>query len=86
MSMGRFPGKVCYCGYQELLSSQEEPAFWGAEQALKSAGITHAWAKMCEGHKEPAIIFKASWEMPGRILGFSFKMITYGQFEAKHGH
>lgn len=78
MSMGRFPGKVCYCGYQQLLSSQEESAFWGAEQALKSAGTTHAEAETCEGHKEPAIIFKASWEMPRRILGFSFKMITYG--------
>lgn len=81
--MGRFPGKVCYCGNRELLSSQEESACWAAEQALNSAGTTYAQAKMCEGHKEPAIIFKASWEMPERILGFSFKMITYGQFEAK---
>lgn len=57
--------------------------FWGAEQALKSAGTTHAEVEMCEGHKELAIIFKTSWEMPGRILGFSFKLITYGQFESE---
>lgn len=81
MSMGRFPGKVCYCGNQELLSFEEESDCWAAEQALNSARTTHA--KMCEGHREPAIIFKASWEMPERILGFSFKMIIYGQFEAK---
>lgn len=73
MSMGRFPGKVCCCGYQEFLSSQEESAFWGSEQALKSAGTTHAEVEMCEGHKELAIIFKASWEMPGKILGFFFQ-------------
>ena len=81
--MGRFPGKVCYCGYQELLASHEESAFQGAEQALKSAGTTQAEAEMYEGREEPAIIVKASWEMLGRILGFSFKMITYGWFEAK---
>jgi hypothetical protein len=84
--MGRFPGKVCYCGYQQRLSSQEEPAFWCTAYAFKSAGITHTEAEMCEGHKEPAIIFKASWALPGRILGFSFKMITYGQFVEKHGN
>lgn len=83
MLMGRFPGKVCYCGYQKLLSSQEESAFWAMERALKSAGTTHVEAEMSEGHKEPMITFMASWEIPGKILEFSFKMITYGQFEEK---
>lgn len=78
MSMGRFPGKVCCCGYQEFLSSQEESAFWGSEQALKSAGTTHTEVEMCEGHKELAIIFKASWEMPGKILGFFFQNDIFG--------